>query len=185
MSLGREKTLRKNCSHKKKIKIQIRVWKEWITSFFWGPPWLWLFCGWDSMLVLLCLFLFLYLIPLFWLVALRMWFNSFLEALKMLTWCLHSKLDKMGRNGSTKKTGNRQLLHQERSCTLLQTNKISTSLGILRGIFLSYNSETNWNSQTLFVDILFIRRMQLSLLVSVFCNIWQLRFFFVSVMKIF
>ena len=65
-----------------------------------------------------------------------MWFNSFLEALKMLTWCLHSKLDKMGRNGSTKKTGNRQLLHQERSCTLLQTNKISTSLGILRGIFL-------------------------------------------------
>ena len=182
---GSRKNFKKELLSQKKIKGQIRLWKEWITSFFWSPPWLWLFCGWDSMLVLLCLFLFLYLIPLFWLVALRMWFNSFLEALKMLTWCLHSKLDKMGRNGSTKKTGNRQLLHQERSCTLLQTNKISTSLGILRGIFLSYNSETNWNSQTLFVDILFIRRMQLSLLVSVFCNIWQLRFFFVSVMKIF
>ena len=63
-----------------------------------------------------------------------------------------------GQNGSTKKNGNRQLLHKERSCTLLQTNKISSSLRILRGIFLSYNSETNWNSQTLFVDILYYKK---------------------------
>ena len=110
---------------------------------------------WMGLNACVSLFFFVFdSIPLFWLVALRMWFNSFLEALKMLTWRLHSKLDKMGQNGSTKKTGNRQLLHQERSCILLQTNKISSSLGILRGIFLSFNSETNWNSQTLFVDIL-------------------------------
>ena len=152
---GSRKDFKKELLSQKKIKGQIRIWKELVTSFFWSPPWLWLFCGWDSTIVFLCLFLVLDSIPLFWLVALRMWFNSFLEALKMLTWCLHSKLDKMGRNGSTKKTGNRQLLHQERSCTLLQTDKISTCLGIVRGIFLSYISETNWNSQTLFVDILF------------------------------
>ena len=185
MSLDQEKTLRKNCSHKKRLKVRSDFERNGSQASFglrhgFG-------CSVDGIqrLCFFVCFLVLDSIPLFWLVALRMWFNSFLEALKMLTWCLHSKLDKMGRNGSTKKTGNRQLLHQERSCTLLQTNKISTSLGILRGIFLSYNSETNWNSQTLFVDILFIKRMQLSLLVSVFCNIWQLRFFFVSVMKIF
>ena len=94
--IGSRKDFKKELLTQKKIEGQIRLWKEWITSFFWSPTWLWLFCGWDSTLVFLCLFLVLDSIPLFWLVALRLWFNSFLEALKMLTWCLHSKLDKMG-----------------------------------------------------------------------------------------
>ena len=119
-----------------------------------------------------------------WLVALRMWFNSFLEALKMLTWCLHSKLDKMGQNGSTKKTGNRQLLHQERSCILLQKNKISSSLGIWEEFFFrTIQRQIKILRHSL--DILCYRKNAVEFAGFSILQYLTIALFFVSVMKIF